>query len=557
MDFATTNGTAETGTDYTASSGSLTFAGTAGETRTITVNISDDAVSERDETFSVNLSNIDSRGRNVEFSSDSATGTILNDDSVSVSIAGVLMEEGNSGITPFSFVVTPTGVSDASYSLSYATADGNAKQPGDYTQAAGTLTFAAGSTDPQTITVNVIGDEAVEADESFSVQLTLADDMGRKVVVASNGLVPGLIRNDDSGDLAIADAELVEGASGFAEMIFTVTSSTTVPGGFTVDFSTVAGTADAADFTGATGTLSFAGNSGETKIIAVPIRGDDVVELDETFTVLLSNVQAGDRAVTLGDPSATGTITNDDTARIAINDVVVAEGDSGQTVAVFTLTLDTAVDAAVSVVSSIENITTSANDIIGAPAPVIFSSGSTAAQRLEVAISPDGTVELDETYFVNLISAESGGRAVIFSDGQGLGTITNDDEAVVSLVAGTATEGDSGTGSLDVTITVSAAFEGAVSLQSAAVDGSAAAGSDYTLEASPRSLISETPTVFQVAILSDNVAEVEEAFTILLSELETGGLDITFVSGEATLGAAATIADDDFAPVANEDGPIR
>ncbi len=57
------------------------------------------------------------------------------------------------------------------------------------------------------------------------------------------------------------------------------------------------------------------------------ILGDTVVELDETFTVLLDNVS--DPGVVLGDPEATGRITNDDTASLAINDVVITEGNSG------------------------------------------------------------------------------------------------------------------------------------------------------------------------------------------------------------------------------------
>ncbi len=559
LDYATADGTAEAGSDYSGNNGTLTFAGTTGEIQNITMIISDDAVSERDETFSVNLSNIRSGGRNVEFSSDSAIGTILNDDLVSVSIAGVSQAEGDSGNTTFSFVVTPTGVSDASYSLSYSTADGTAVQPGDYTAANGTLTFAAGSTSPQTITVNVLGDEAVETDEIFTVQLAVSDAMGRSVRVASTGLVQGEIQNDDSGELAIADAQLTEGASGFTDMVFTVTSSATVPGGFAVDFSTAAGTADAADFTGATGTLNFTGTAGETETIAVPIRGDNVVELNETFTVQLSNIQAGGRDVTLGNPSATGTITNDDTAQIAINDVVVAEGDSGQTIAAFTLTLDAPVDAAVSVTSAIENITTSADDILGTPAPVVFAAGSTAAQRLEVAISPDGTVELDETYFVNLIAAESGGRSVSFSDNQGLGTITNDDAAILRFGIGNGVETDadsfgpftfttdsSGARRVDTDVTVDVSFAGSTADETV----------DFAnIPSSLRILAGVNGFIGLYKILGDNIAEGDETIVITLSNLQSGGRDVSFPGGATQISRTITITDDDFAPVGNEDGP--
>ena len=55
--------------------------------------------------------------------------------------------------------------------MKFATADGSAKAPGDYSSASGTLTFAPGETS-KTITVSVVGDDAIEPDETLTVTLS-------------------------------------------------------------------------------------------------------------------------------------------------------------------------------------------------------------------------------------------------------------------------------------------------------------------------------------------------------------------------------------------------
>jgi len=73
--YATLNGSAVAGSDYTAASGQLSFA--AGETsKTISVAVLGDTEDENDETFSVNLSNV----VNAKAGALSATGTIIDND---------------------------------------------------------------------------------------------------------------------------------------------------------------------------------------------------------------------------------------------------------------------------------------------------------------------------------------------------------------------------------------------------------------------------------------------------------------------------------------------
>ncbi|MCA9033243.1 MAG: hypothetical protein KDA66_20660, partial [Planctomycetaceae bacterium] len=113
--------------------------------------------------------------------------------------------------------------------------------------------------------------------------------------------------------IAAASADKAEGNSGNTPFTFTVTRSGDVSTATTVDF-TVTGSgntpADAADFAGTlpSGQVSFAANE-TMQTLTVPVRGDAVVETDESFTVMLSNASGGATIIT---STAIGTIRNDD-----------------------------------------------------------------------------------------------------------------------------------------------------------------------------------------------------------------------------------------------------
>lgn len=110
--------------------------------------------------------------------------------------------------------------------------------------------------------------------------------------------------------LAIADASVAEGNTGATTLTFSVTLSSPSAQTVSVNYATSDGTAAApGDYAAGNGTLTF--KPGETsKLIAVSVVADTSIEQNETFTVTLSNpVNAG-----IVKGTATGTITNDDTA---------------------------------------------------------------------------------------------------------------------------------------------------------------------------------------------------------------------------------------------------
>ena len=143
-------------------------------TRTVNVTINPDALDEDDEGYSLTLSALSAAGRNVTLGTAVANGTILDDDALPVlSINSPSQLEGNVGNTPMNFVVTLTPVSGRDVSFTRATANGSATLANnDYLQlTAATVTIAAGSTSA-TIPVSIVGDNAFEGNESFSLNIT-------------------------------------------------------------------------------------------------------------------------------------------------------------------------------------------------------------------------------------------------------------------------------------------------------------------------------------------------------------------------------------------------
>ena len=286
--------------------GTVTFA--AGESsKTVTVNVVGDTVGEADETFNVTLANV--TGATV--TTATASATILNDDAL-LNIATVTASaaEGSSGSTPFGFTITRSGNTAGIASVKWAVSGGSAVAA-DFSGSvlpSGTVSFAAGET-TKTITVNVAGDTALEADESFNVVLSAASGATLGTATAS-----ALILNDDAQlAIAAASANMAEGTGASATpFTFTVTRSGYLGAAASANWAVSGGTATAADFTGGvlpTGTVNFAAGE-SSKTVTVNVAADSLVESNETFNVVLSAPSAG---TSLGTATATGTIVSDDT----------------------------------------------------------------------------------------------------------------------------------------------------------------------------------------------------------------------------------------------------
>ncbi len=181
VDYATSDGTARAGVDYTATSGTLTFSETNVVRAAQAISISlleDDVTHESPKTFTLTLSNPTNAVFLDGVSELTATVTITDDEEPpTVSFSNVPLNahilevtEGNEGATNAEFQVQLGQASGRTTSVLYTTQDGTAIAGEDYIAASGTLTFLAGTTN-QIISIPILGDELDEPNESFSVIL--------------------------------------------------------------------------------------------------------------------------------------------------------------------------------------------------------------------------------------------------------------------------------------------------------------------------------------------------------------------------------------------------
>jgi hypothetical protein len=223
-------------------------------------------------------------------------------DAPSLAVSDALVTEGDSGTKNALFTVSLSAASAGPVTVDYATADGSAKTPGDYTATTGTLTFAAGELSKQ-VAVVVVGDTLDELHETYSLDLsnpvgaTLGDARGAGTI----------LDNDPQVSLSVDDVSAPEGGQ---TATFTLSLSRESGKIVTVDYATGDGTAAApSDYASRSGTIIFM--AGETsKTVSVALVQEAVVEPDETFSLALS------RAInaTLSDGQGVATIVDDDAA---------------------------------------------------------------------------------------------------------------------------------------------------------------------------------------------------------------------------------------------------
>jgi len=193
--FASANGSATAGSDYTTVDQTVSFA--AGETsKTVTVPIIDDSVVESSETVLLSLSS-PSSGATLG-SPSSATLTIVdNDRAFAFSSAGYSVNEGDGTAQ---ITINRAGLTSGSDSVQFATANGTATAGSDYKAVSKTVSFAAGVTHA-TVSVAIINNAIHEPNETVRLSLS-GPSAGAKLGTPSSATLT--IRDDDNGKLVSA-----------------------------------------------------------------------------------------------------------------------------------------------------------------------------------------------------------------------------------------------------------------------------------------------------------------------------------------------------------------
>ncbi len=523
--YTTVTGTAVSGSDFTATSGTLSF-DPHGTTQTIRVPILQDAVSESSENFTVTLSS----PNRATVSDGTGAGTIAADPMPGLSIADAApVPEGEDAV----FTVTLHPQSSQTVTVAFTTQDGTAVANSDYTTTSGSLSFGAGET-TKTIRVPVLQDAVQESSEDFTV--VLSNPSGTMLADATG---VGTIAADPMPGLTIADAAPVaEGGQAAFEVTLHPASNSVV----TVAFTTQDGTAVAdSDYTLTSGTLTFNANE-TTKTIEVPILRDSVHEPSETFTVVLSNPSG----TTLADATGLGTIEADPFPGLRIADAApVAEGRE----AVFRVTLNPASNHVVAVTyATMDGTAVAGADYTATSGTLRFEPRETT-KTIRVPTLQDTATEPSETFTVEL----SNPTGTTLSNATAVGTIRADASPGLRITdAAPVAEGSEAV----FRVTLTPLNDQPVTVSYSTVDGTAVAGSDYaatsgTLRFEP----GESTQTIRVQVLRDDVAEPSENFTVGLSN--PVGTTIVHGTGLATIEAeavpglsiadAATVAEGDEA----------
>ncbi|MBO9675290.1 MAG: DUF11 domain-containing protein, partial [Sphingobacteriaceae bacterium] len=300
--------------DYNFNSSTITFpagsvVGTASGTITFPVTIVDDNILENTEDYTVTIGSITGPA---SLGNASVTTSIVDNDNASVSINNISVAENITGGLA-TFTVTLTGAVQNSFTVNFATADGTAVQPGDYTATSGTITFPAGSASgaTQTFTVPIIDDNIAEVNETFTA--TLSGITGLVTIATPTGTAT-ITDNDTS--VATITAGTPGSENGPVNGTFIVTLSNPSSQPTTITY-TLGGTATEGSDYSAIVTKTITIPAGQTTgTITIPVLTDNIVEGTETVVATLTT--SNNPTVTVSNTPATINITDNTTATVTV-----------------------------------------------------------------------------------------------------------------------------------------------------------------------------------------------------------------------------------------------
>jgi hypothetical protein len=271
-------------------------------------------------------------------------------------------------------------------------------------------------------------------------------------------------------------------------------------GTVTVSNCTLTANSDYADGGGiyntAGGTVTVENASSVTGNIPDDVYNLGLVYLDGTSTIGILN---GNPAIPL-DPNA---------PQLRIGDAAVTEGNTGTVATTFTVTLTAASPQTVTVgYATADGTATAGSDYQAAGGTLTFAPGETS-KTVTVLVNGDRLAEPNETFFVNL----SGPTNATIADGQGTGTIV-DDEPRISITDVSKYEGRKGqTTAFTFTVTLSAAYDQAVTVSFKTTDGTAKSGTDYVAQTGTLTFApGETTKTVTITVMGDSKTEADETF---------------------------------------------
>ena len=424
VEWATSDGTATAGTDYTAGDGTVTF--NAGDSsKTVSVTVAGDNVDEPNETFTVTLSN----PSGATIGDGAATGTITDDDAtpkVTLALSSSSITEVNQQSTVTARLNHP---SSADTTVTVSVAPDSPAVAGDYRLSSNrVLTIPAGSTTSTgTVTVTSVNNTVDAPDKTVTVSGTATNSQG---VTAPDSETLTIRDNDATPTvtLVLIPASIPE-AGGTSTVTATLNHPSSEATTVTMSVSPVS-PAVAGDYT-LSGNLDLtiaAGATTSTGTVTITGVDNDVVAAAKEVTV--SATATNSQGVT-NPGDVTLTITDDDEPGLSVADASVDEGDSGSTTMTFTVRLNPAALSPVTVDwATADGTARAGTDYTAGNGNLTFNVGD-STKTVTVSVTGDDVDEPNETLTVRLSNASG----ATIADAEATGTIRDDDDApTVTLV---------------------------------------------------------------------------------------------------------------------------
>lgn len=489
-----------------------------------------DAFQENPETVVVKLAN-----------GNTATVTITSDDAVGVNLSKTSTTIGESGTISDTFTVTLNAQPTAPVTINM-----NSLDTSEFTVSPASISFSAANgvwSTAQTVTISRVDDDVADGPVTATLQTDacISDDQNYSGLAVADVVVT--VQDDDVKGLttSLSSVSVTEGQG---SATYTVALASQPTGNVTVSVTS----ADTA--TGVTVTptsLSFSPSSWKTaQTVTVTAVNDDRDEASP----LAVNMTHGATGADYGSISRTVTanVTDDDlTPTLSIASLSVNENGGP---AVLAVTLSGKSAGTVTLTYGTTDGTATSADYTTTNGSLSWGPGETGAKSFSIPITNDALDEANETLTISFsgVAVSGGHPALSTTSGSGVVTI-NDDDATPTVQF----TDINGTALPTLTLAETTGLTGAISARLNAVSGqtvtvpftvtgTASAGSDFTLTASPLTIPAGTQQVAAtISVIGDTVNEENE--TIILT---MGTPTNATASGNTT--TTATITDNDAVP---------
>jgi len=550
--------TAVQGTDYVALSGTVTFlAGSVSET--VSVIPLADSVVEFNESVVVELTGTSNSVLTVDGSNDTATLSILDDDTATLVIsaesqpANLASRAELDSNNIHQFKVTLTGEVQNAFTIPHSLSPGSALSGSDYVNSSGNLSFPAGANNvSRTFNVTVIGDSVPEPDETFFGVISNPGNLpsGLTLQTASS---PATLLDDDLLTLSVI-ASLPNAAEPGIDGEFTFSLSETFASAVTVNYTVdlVSSTATPnVDYTQLSGSIVIPANT-LSATLPLEVLDDGALEVSETVILNLASTSQPLNIITLSDSQnqATVNIADNDTTSVSVSAVRNAL-ESNLRTGRFRLRLGETIPSAVNINYTVSGSATSSVDY-SALSGVVTIPANTLNVLINVTPETDNVVEFDESIQITLTGSSA--SSVTLGTISATIVIEDDDTASLSISSAPATPSTRAEGNSNnphefrITLTGNA-VQDSFSVPVTLLAGTAALSADYS-GGTPNPVVFAAGTnagqfeALNVTIIGDSVPELNETFSAVISSASSFPDGLTISS------------DTEIVTIDNDDGAV-